>query len=99
MARVKALPQFGRYDTGMLMYEVERANSGWCIESQYTGTGYILKDNTIVILGGKNGVLSIGKDQFLDFVHEMLGVYELAEARENAGIKYNSRHIEQEEIS
>lgn len=99
MARANKLPQFGKYDTAMLMYEVERANSGWCVDSKFSGAGYILKDNAIVILGGKNGVISIGKDRFLDFVYEMLEVYELAEAREKAGIKYNSRHLEQEEIS
>ena len=89
MARVNKLPQFGKYSADMVMYEIDRAGTGYCVESQYSGCGYVLKGNSIVMLGGKNGVLAIDKDRFLDFVDEMLGVYELAEARDRAGIKRN----------
>lgn len=99
MANIKKIRQFGQLNTEKILYEVDRAGTGYSIESQFPGCGYILKGNSIVMLGGKNGILTIDKDKFLEYVWEMLGIYELAEMREKAGIKYNFRHLKQEEIS
>lgn len=61
-------------DMDNVLYGLEQSYGFRCVDSDIPGVGYAIKGKSIVILTGKNGVLSIDSDRVEVFVEELKGI-------------------------
>ena len=88
--------KFGQYNADKLLYELDRAGEAYTVDSEYLGMGYALKKDSLIIVAGKNGAISVAMEEVPNLLEEIKAVYELLIARENAGITHGYFHVEPE---
>lgn len=79
--------KFGQYDTTKLLFELGRSGAAYTIDSDYVGTGYAVKQDTLIIMGGKNGAFSVALSEARKFAEELMGVIDICEERKEKKLR------------
>lgn len=78
---------FATIDTERFLDKRSRLGDFTIDSESIRATGYIIKDSTVTVVGGKNGMLSIGIAEAETFMEELKKIFELAKECKNRRVK------------